>query len=174
LGALEPCFPTRLFTADKKIQLAPVLLLQDLERARTFWQQSKPISEYPYALIGRRHLRDNNSWLHNSERLVKGRNRCTLLIHPEDANALKIDNQQVVKVTSRVGTVELPAEWCTDMMRGVVSMPHGYGHARANVQLDVARKHAGVSVNDLTDEQLLDDLTGNAAFSNVLVRIAAA
>jgi anaerobic selenocysteine-containing dehydrogenase len=174
LGALEPCFPARLFTADKKIQLTPLLLLQDLERARTFWQQSKQISEYPYALIGRRHLRDNNSWLHNSERLVKGRNRCTLLIHPDDANVLNIDNQQVVKVTSRVGTVELPAEWCTDMMRGVVSMPHGYGHARANVQLDVARKHAGVSVNDLTDEQLVDDLTGNAAFSNVLVRISAA
>jgi anaerobic selenocysteine-containing dehydrogenase len=174
LGALESCFPARLFTADKKIQLAPELLLQDLKRAHAFWQQSKQQSiDFPYALIGRRHLRDNNSWLHNSERLIKGRNRCTLLIHPVDANVLKIDNQQVVKVTSRVGTVELPAEWCTDMMRGVVCMPHGYGHGRANVQLDVARKHAGVSVNDLTDEQLLDDLTGNAAFSNVLVHIAA-
>jgi anaerobic selenocysteine-containing dehydrogenase len=171
-GALQPCFPARLFTEDKKIQLAPPILVQDLERARAFLQQKKAASnDYPFALIGRRHLRDNNSWLHNSERLVKGRNRCTLLIHPADADALKIDNQQIVQVNSRVGTVELPAEWSTGMMRGVVCMPHGYGHGRANVQLDVARKHAGVSVNDLTDEQLVDDLTGNAAFSNVFVNI---
>jgi anaerobic selenocysteine-containing dehydrogenase len=93
------------------------------------------------------------------------------LIHPEDAHLLNIDNQQMVSVTSRVGNVSLPAEWSTDMMRGVVCMPHGYGHGRANVQLDVARQHAGVSVNDLTDEQMIDSLTGNAAFSNVFVRI---
>ncbi|MEN9609991.1 MAG: hypothetical protein RLZZ628_805 [Bacteroidota bacterium] len=171
-GALETCFPTRLFTEDKKIHLAPPILVQDLERARAFWKTNQQASvHYPFALIGRRHLRDNNSWLHNSERLVKGRNRCTLLIHPADANALNIDNQQIVKVNSRVGAIELPAEWSTAMMRGVVCMPHGYGHGRANVQLDVARKHAGVSVNDLTDEQIVDDLTGNAAFSNVFVNI---
>ena len=136
-------------------------------------QRENAPPQYPFTLIGRRHLRDNNSWMHNSERLVKGRNRCTLLIHPKDAQALNIDNQQIVKVSSRVGMVELPVE-CTDsMMQGVVCMPHGYGHGRANVRLDVARKHAGVSVNDLTDEYVLDDLTGNAAFSNVAVQVAA-
>jgi anaerobic selenocysteine-containing dehydrogenase len=171
-GALTPCLPERLFTEDKKIQLAPALLVQDLERARAFWLQHQEVAtQYPFALIGRRHLRDNNSWMHNSARLVRGRNRCTLLIHPEDAHLLNIDNQQIVSVTSRVGNVSLPAEWSTDMMRGVVCMPHGYGHGRANVQLDVARQHAGVSVNDLTDEQMIDSLTGNAAFSNVFVRI---
>ena len=175
-GALQPCFPERLFTDDKKINLAPSLLVKDLERARAFWVATQnPLKnappQYPFALIGRRHLRDNNSWMHNSERLVRGRNRCTLLIHPDDAKLLNIDNQQVVKVISRVGAVELPAEWSDSMMQGVVCMPHGYGHGRANVQLDVARKHAGVSVNDLTDEHVLDDLTGNAAFSNVSVRV---
>ncbi|MEO0044028.1 MAG: hypothetical protein RL329_3476 [Bacteroidota bacterium] len=171
-GALTPCLPERLFTEDKKIQLAPALLVQDLERARAFWLQHQEVAtQYPFALIGRRHLRDNNSWMHNSARLVRGRNRCTLLIHPEDAHLLNIDNQQIVSVTSRVGNVSLPAEWSTDMMRGVVCMPHGYGHGRANVQLDVARQHAGVSVNDLTDEQMIDSLTGNAAFSNVFVQI---
>jgi anaerobic selenocysteine-containing dehydrogenase len=175
-GALQPCFPERLFTDDKKINLAPSVLVQDLERARAFWLTTQKSvknasPQYPFTLIGRRHLRDNNSWMHNSERLVRGRNRCTLLIHPDDAKSLNIDNQQVVKVSSRVGTVELPAEWSDSMMQGVVCMPHGYGHGRANVQLDVARKHAGVSVNDLTDEQVLDDLTGNAAFSNVSVSV---
>ncbi len=175
-GALQPCFPKRLFTEDKKINLAPLLLVQDLARAQQHLIQQKKASEnappqYPFALIGRRHLRDNNSWMHNSARLVKGPNRCTLLIHPEDADALNIKNQSIVKLSSRVGSVELPAELTDSMMRGVVCMPHGYGHGRANVQLDVAQKHAGVSVNDLTDELVLDDLTGNAAFSNVVVKV---
>ena len=176
-GALQPCFPERLFTNDKKINLAPTLLVQDLARAKDYLAQHKKKNGtpqyFPFTLIGRRHLRDNNSWMHNSERLVKGRNRCTLLIHPDDAKALNIDNQQVVKVSSRVGTVELPVELTDSMMQGVVCMPHGYGHGRANIRLDIAQKHAGVSVNDLTDEQVLDDLTGNAAFSNVTVQIVA-
>lgn len=174
-GALQSCFPERLFTNDKKINLAPTLLVQDLARAKNHLAQHKSQNRtpqyFPFTLIGRRHLRDNNSWMHNSERLVKGRNRCTLLIHPDDAKTLNIDNQQVVKVSSRVGTIELPAELTDSMMRGVVCMPHGYGHGRANIRLDIAQKHAGVSVNDLTDEHVLDDLTGNAAFSNVAVRI---
>ncbi len=170
LGALQSCLPERLLTADKKIHLAPDLLVQDLERVQLAMDK-KPTPQYPLFLIGRRHLRDNNSWMHNSARLVRGRNRCTLMIHPEDAHALGIDNQQVVKISSRVGSVEIAAELTDTMMRGVVSMPHGYGHARAGVQLDIANQHAGVSVNDLTDEFVLDELTGNAAFSNVVVRV---
>ena len=170
LGALQPCLPERLLTADKKIHLAPDLLVQDLERVQLAMDK-KPTPQYPLLMIGRRHLRDNNSWMHNSARLVRGRNRCTLMIHPEDAHALGIDNQQVVKISSRVGSVEVAAELTDTMMRGVVSMPHGYGHARPGVQLDIAQQHAGVSVNDLTDEHVLDELTGNAAFSNVAVRV---
>jgi anaerobic selenocysteine-containing dehydrogenase len=171
-GALQPSFPDRLFTDNKKINLAPAVLVADLERAKRYLEASENGQQKgEFALIGRRHLRDNNSWMHNSERLVKGRNRCTLLINPKDAALLSVDNQEVVKVNSRVGSIELPVELTDSMMRGVVCMPHGYGHGRANVQLDVARQHAGVSVNDLTDEYVLDDLTGNAAFSNVLVSI---
>ncbi len=170
LGALQPCFPQRLLTSDKKINLAPELLIQDLERVKAAMDK-KPTPQYPLLLIGRRHLRDNNSWMHNSARLVRGRNRCTLMMHPADAQVLNIDNQQVIKISSRVGSVEVSVELTDTMMRGVVSMPHGYGHARKGVQLDVAQQHAGVSVNDLTDEFVLDELTGNAAFSNVAVRV---
>jgi anaerobic selenocysteine-containing dehydrogenase len=171
-GALQPSFPDRLFTENKKINLAPAVLVADLERAKRYLATSENGQQKgKFTLIGRRHLRDNNSWMHNSERLVKGRNRCTLLINSKDAASLSVENQEVVKVNSRVGSIELPVELTDSMMRGVVCMPHGYGHGRANVQLDVARQHAGVSVNDLTDEYVLDDLTGNAAFSNVLVSI---
>ena len=130
-----------------------------------------PNAPYPLQLIGRRHLRDCNSWLHNSEKLMKGRNRCTLMINPKDAATVGIIHEDLVKVTSRVGSVDVVAEVTDDMMPGVVSLPHGYGHHRKGIKMDVAEKHAGVSVNDLTDETILDDLTGNAAFSNVMVQV---
>jgi anaerobic selenocysteine-containing dehydrogenase len=116
-------------------------------------------------------LRDNNSWMHNSQRLVKGPNRCTLLIHSQDAQARQIKNGDLVKVASRVGQVEVPAELSDNMMPGVVCLPHGYGHNRQGIQLDVAQRHAGVSINDLTDDLLLDDLTGNAAFCGLPVSV---
>ena len=122
-------------------------------------------------LINRRHLRDNNSWMHNSERLVKGRNRCTLLIHPNDAKLRGIIEGSTVKIKSRVGQIEAPVELSEKMMVGVVCLPHGYGHDRKGVQLDVAKAHAGVSVNDLTDDLQLDELTGNAVFGGVPVRV---
>ena len=171
LGALKPCLPNRLLTADKRINIAPELLVNDIERLRKSLENNELQKEFEYLLIGRRHLRDNNSWMHNSERLVKGRNRCTLMIHSEDAKTLNLENQTIVKVSSRVGSIEIPVEITDHMMRGVVSMPHGYGHARKGVQLDVASRYAGVSINDLTDEYVLDQLTGNAAFNNVAVKV---
>jgi anaerobic selenocysteine-containing dehydrogenase len=174
LGELQPVLPQRLFTPNKRIDLTPEIFLKDIERVKKALMQAAPSQEFPFLLIGRRHLRDNNSWLHNSQRLIKGRNRCTLMMHPADATILDLDNEQIIKVSSRVGTVELPIEITATMMRGVVSMPHGYGHARAGVKLDIAQQHAGVSVNDLTDELVLDELTGNAAFSNVAVRVQSA
>ncbi|CAH0997268.1 Assimilatory nitrate reductase catalytic subunit [Emticicia aquatica] len=171
LGALKPCLPNRLLTPEKRINLAPEILVKDIERLRKSLNDNTLMNGFDYLLIGRRHLRDNNSWMHNSERLVKGRNRCTLMIHSDDAQKLNLENNAVVKVTSRVGSVELPIEITNQMMQGVVSMPHGYGHARKGVQLDIASKHAGVSINDLTDELVLDELTGNVAFNNVAVKI---
>jgi anaerobic selenocysteine-containing dehydrogenase len=104
---------------------------------------------------------------------MKGRNRCTLMINPEDARSLGILDKMLVKVSSRVGSVAVLAEITDDMMPGVVSLPHGYGHNRKGINLEVAEQYAGVSVNDLTDEMLLDDLTGNVAFSNVMVKVEA-
>lgn len=171
LGPLQPCLPQRLFIPDKRIPLAPEALLQDLARANELLTHHSPSRDFPFLLIGRRHLRDNNSWMHNSTRLMRGRNRCTLHMHPTDALHLGLENQQTVKVSSRVGEIELPIEISVDIMPGVVCMPHGYGHAREGVELDVARQYAGVSINDLTDEFVLDELTGNAAFSGVLVQV---
>ncbi|CAN5631134.1 molybdopterin oxidoreductase family protein [soil metagenome] len=168
LGALESCLPERLFTANKRINLAPDLLVKDLERLKN---EDDLNEEFPFALIGRRHLRDNNSWLHNSEILTKGKNRCTLLMNDSDAQNLNFTNEQKIKVSSRVGAIEIPLEITDKIMRGVVSIPHGYGHDREGVQLDTAKVNAGVSINDLTDEMQIDELTGNAAFSNVKVRL---
>ena len=168
LGALEPCLPERLFTDNKRIDLAPEILVKDLERLK---RENETNEDFPFALIGRRNLRDNNSWLHNSEILTKGKNRCTILMNETDARDLNFSDGQKVKVSSRVGTVEIPLETTDKIMRGVVSIPHGYGHALDGVKLDTARANAGVSLNDLTDENLIDELTGNAAFSNVRVRL---
>jgi anaerobic selenocysteine-containing dehydrogenase len=172
LGELEPCFPRRLLTADKRINLAPQILVHDLDRLRSEARLAVD-DDFPFSLIGRRHLRDCNSWMHNYERLVKGKDRCTLMINELDAEGLGLLDHQTVKVSSRVGTVELPCEITANIARGVVSIPHGYGHGRKAVRLDVAADHAGVSINDLTDETVIDELTGNAAFSSVRVRIEA-
>ncbi len=169
LGTLESRLPERLLTPNKRLQLAPNLLIADLTRAKIELEQPSP----ELVLIGRRELRSNNSWMHNSERLVRGKNRCTLMIHPIDANKKGILEGSSVRVVSRVGSVELPAEITENIMPGVVSIPHGFGHAREGVKLEVANQNAGVSVNDLTDELLLDDLTGNAAFCGVSVSLQA-
>ncbi|WP_373553614.1 molybdopterin-dependent oxidoreductase [Haliscomenobacter sp.] len=172
LGPLEPSLPQRLFIPGKRIPLAPLDLLKDLQRVDSLLDETKSTPDFPFLLIGRRHLRDNNSWMHNTQRLMRGRNRCTLHMHPQDAEQLHLQDQQVVKVASRVGEIELPVEISTSIMPGVVSMPHGYGHARQGVQLDVAKQYAGASINDLTDEYVLDELTGNSAFSGAKVRVS--
>ena len=123
--------------------------------------------------IGRRHVRSNNSWLHNSYRLVKGKPRCTLMLHPETAKKYGIEDGQNVKVTSRVGSVIITAEVTDELMPKVVSIPHGWGHGRKGVKQKVAQAHAGVSVNDLTDDTLIDQLSGNAAVNGVPVQLEA-
>jgi anaerobic selenocysteine-containing dehydrogenase len=174
LGALRPCLKDKLLTDNQAINIIPELLLNDLERVILNFQKLLKISEhskFDLQLIGRRHLRSNNSWMHNAERLVKGRDRCTLMIHPETAANRGIVNLEKVQIESRVGKVEIAVEITDEIMPNVVSIPHGFGHARKGVQLDVAVAHAGVSLNDLTDDLLIDELTGNSAFSGVPVRI---
>ena len=174
LGALQPCLNEKLLTDNQLINIIPELLLNDLERVKSNFQKSlKDVKniEFDLQLIGRRHLRSNNSWMHNSERLVKGRDRCTLMIHPETAANRGIVHLEKVQIESRVGKVEITVEITDEIMPNVVSIPHGFGHARKGVQLDIATTHAGVSLNDLTDDLLIDELTGNSAFSGVPVRI---
>jgi len=174
LGPLKPILPHRLFTKDKKIALAPLSLINDLQRLKqkfNSWKNEKD-SDFPFYLIGRRHLRSNNSWMHNSLRLVKGKHRCTVLINENDASKMNLKDQQTVDVTSNVGTINLPVETSNDIMQGVVSIPHGWGHNYKNIKMEISQNNAGVSINDLTDTKRVDELTGNADFSGTKVRIS--
>ena len=171
-GPLEPCLPARLGHGDRRIQLAPAPLLEDLERlSNAFPVSGSSRTSTELLLIGRRGLRDNNSWMHNLPKLVAGKPRCTLMVHTQDAHRLGLTDGDDVLVTSRVGEVRVPLAVTDEVMPGVVSLPHGYGHARKGVRLTVASQHAGVSINDLTDETVLDELCGTAAFSGVPVRV---
>ncbi len=171
LGPLEPCLPGRLGTPDKRIRLAPELLLADVKRLRSRLLDQPAAVGGALQLVGRRQLRSNNSWMHNSIRLVKGPARCTLLMNPADAAARGLSHGEAVVVESRVGAIPLPLEVSEEMMAGTVSIPHGWGHARPGVRAQVAVAHPGASINDVTDELAVDALTGGAAFSGVPVHV---
>lgn len=175
LGALQPCLKARIVTPNRKINLIYDHVLNDLPRAKAVMTASANGHADDLLLIGRRHVRSNNSWMHNSNRLMKGKNRCTLMIHPQDAQARNIADGAVVCVTSRVGQVEIVAEITDEVMQGVVSIPHGFGHTRKGAELEIATQphYAGVSINDLTDDQAIDPMTGNAAFSATPVQVMA-
>ncbi len=172
LGPLEPRLRKLLRTKSKAVELAPKVFLDDLPRLAR--RLERGVADGELVLIGRRHLRSNNSWLHNSERLVKGDPRCTLLVHPADAAPRGLAHGSVAAVTSAAGTVEVPVEVSDSVMPGVVCLPHGFGHHRHGIRLAVAAAHGGTSANDVTDEQFVDALTGNAALNGVPVTLAAA
>jgi anaerobic selenocysteine-containing dehydrogenase len=180
LGALEPRLPGRLNTRDKRVKLTPATYVADLprlERRLAEWTAHAGRADGGLVLVGRRHLRSNNSWLHNSARLVKGKPRCTLLVHPRDAAARGIADGDQVRLASRAGAVTVPAEVSDEMMPGVVSLPHGWGHGRPGTRTQVANAHPGVSANDVTDTGFVDLLSGTAALTGVEVtveRVAAA
>jgi anaerobic selenocysteine-containing dehydrogenase len=175
LGPMQSTLPDVLPEKHGPVDLAPDLFVEDLDRLRRrFLTAGAAATDGQLLLIGRRHLRSNNSWMHNAQRLMKGKSRCTLMINPEDAGRMGVKSGDLVTVSSRVGSVSAPAEVTGDMMPGVVSLPHGFGHGRDGVKLRVATHHPGVSVNDLTDDQLIDVLSGNAAFSGVPVTVKAA
>ena len=170
LGSLKTMLPQALKHKDKQIHLNVDFYQADLERVQEVMQD---YDDKQILLIGRRHVRSNNSWLHNSYRLVKGKPRCTLMLHPETAKQYGIEDGQNVKVTSRVGSVTIVAEVTDELMPNVVSIPHGWGHGRKGVKQKIAQAHAGVSVNDLTDDTLIDQLSGNAAVNGVPVQLEA-
>ena len=170
LGPLEPSCPERLQTPNQRIQLAIPEVLADIER----FVKDTDVAGDHYRLIGRRHVRDNNSWMHNHHRLMKGKPRCQLLMHPDDVAKEGWQSGMVVTIASRVGAIDAELAASDEMMPGVVSLPHGYGHGLAGTRGEVASRHAGVSCNDITDEQFVDQLSGNAAVNGVSVRLSAA
>ena len=169
LGPLQPQLPAALFHKDRKIHLNTDFFLADLPRvdARFFGGDAQS----PFVLIGRRDVRSNNSWLHNSQRLVKGKNRCTALLNPDDARRLGVSDAGKVRVHSRVGSVEVVAEVSDEVMPGVISIPHGWGHHGEGTAWRLAEANAGVSVNTLTDDYFIDVLSGNAALNGVPVSV---
>jgi len=146
------------------------VILADLAR---FAAQPMPVAG-ELLLIGRRHVRSNNSWMHNYHRLVKGKPRHQLHMHPDDLASRQLADGQRVRVSSRIGMIEVEVVASLDMMPGVVSLPHGWGHGRPGVQMAIASELPGASANDLTDERQLDELSGNAALNGVPVQVAAA
>ncbi|MBT8169749.1 molybdopterin oxidoreductase family protein [Falsiruegeria litorea] len=170
LGPLVPNLSTRLETPEGRIMLAPKVFLDDLPRLLAQGDAQDP--ERPFVMIGRRQARSHNSWTQNSARLVKGRNRCTLQIHPQDARNLGISDSDSVQVSARVGTIVLPVELTSAMAPGVVSIPQGWGQEKG--QLDAATRVQTVSINDLTDDTRVDPVSGNAAFNGVSVALALA
>ena len=170
LGPLMRRLPRRLYTEDRKIHLAPGEYLADLDRLRGRMESWAPGE---LVLIGRRQLRSGNSWLHNSERLVKGKPRCTLLVNPADAERYGLADGEPAVLSSAAGQIEIPVEVTDEMMPGVVSLPHGWGHGRPGVRLGVASQHPGASINDVTDDQFVDQLTGTAALSGQRVTVRA-
>ncbi|QXI39570.1 molybdopterin oxidoreductase family protein [Pseudomonas xantholysinigenes] len=170
LGPLRENLAARLRTESRKVEAAPTVLLDDLQRLAA----QVPPAPGQLLLIGRRHVRSNNSWMHNFHRLVKGKPRHQLLMHPDDLHQRQLQDGQTVRVHSRTGVLEVQVQASDEMMPGVVSLPHGYGHGRQGAQLQVASAQPGVSANDLTDEHLRDAVSGNAALNGVPVQVEAA
>jgi anaerobic selenocysteine-containing dehydrogenase len=165
LGPLEPRLAQRL--RGRRIDLLPAGAVADIARLERRLGEASP----QIVLIGRRDLRTNNSWMHNVEHLARGKRRCTLLVHPDDAAARGICDGQLVQIVSAVGSLVAPAQITDEVARGVVSLPHGWGHGRAGTRLDVANAHAGVSANDLTDDRRLDLVSGTSAVNGVPVEL---
>ena len=168
LGALEPRLVERLATESGHVELAHPLLVEDVERLRGLLDRDTE----PLVLIGRRQMRTNNSWMHNVPHLAKGKNRCTLLVHPDDAERHGLEHGGRARVRSRVGEVVAPVEVSDEMRPGVVSLPHGFGHDMPGARLSVAAaQQPGVNSNVLTDEYGLDTLSGNAILNGIPVEV---
>ncbi|MGV9329616.1 molybdopterin-dependent oxidoreductase [Streptosporangium sandarakinum] len=166
LGPLQPRLAELVCTPSGRVELAPEPLVPEVERLRGRLAAAPP----EMVLIGRRQLRSNNSWLHNVGTLVGGSNRCTLHVHPSDAARLGLAGEALVR--SAAGELTVPVETTESIMPGVVSLPHGWGHAGSSLR--VAAEHAGVNANALTDETVIDPLSGNAVFNGVPVTVAPA
>lgn len=168
LGPLKPSIIGRIATQDSLIDCAPEFIINDLDRLA---ERPQSTDENRLLLIGRRHVRSNNSWMHNYHRLVKGKPRWQLMMHPDDLAARGINDQSEVLIKSRVGEVKTTVVSTDELMRGVVSLPHGWGHNKKGVKMRVATQQLGVNCNELTDSKFIDKLCGNAALNGVPVTV---
>ncbi|MCX7621265.1 MAG: molybdopterin oxidoreductase family protein [Acidimicrobiales bacterium] len=178
LGPLQPRIPEILSTPSGSIELMTDPIRTEFARLRAVLNNGPDVGVHPrgdqLVLIGRRHLRSNNSWMHNIDVLVKGKDRCTLLVNPVDAKRLGLVDGKQAKVVSKVGELVVPVEISETIMAGVVSLPHGWGHDLPGVRQSVTRARPGVNSNLLTDDSQLDPLSGNAVLSGIPVEIAPA
>ena len=166
-GPMVPQLPDLLGTPDKKIRLAPQYLLDDLPRlAERIERPAEPL-----VLVSRRHLRSNNTWLHNVPALMKGKDRCTLLIHPDDAARCGVTDNEIVTVKSEAGEIKVPVEITDSIKPGVVSMPHGWGHGKPGTRMSVANNSPGANTNVLSPPTFVDEPSGNGVLNGIPVTI---
>ena len=170
LGPLRQRLPDALRTASGMIELAPEQLVADVPRLEHAIAQAPENRDL--VLVGRRHLRSNNSWMHNLPLLVSGPPQCTLHVHPDDAARHQLLDGEQASVRSRTGVVTAVVEVTDAIMPGVVSLPHGWGHDAPGAELNVAAEHAGTNSNILADELLLDAVSGNAVLNGIPVELA--
>jgi anaerobic selenocysteine-containing dehydrogenase len=166
-GPLEPRLDEVVKTPSGKVELAPAHIVADVERLAARLGRSDP----SLVLVSRRHVRSNNSWMHNVASLVTGRDRCTLLIHPEDAARAGVADGTPARVRSKAGELVAPVEVSDEMMRGVVCLPHGWGHDKTGAKLSIAAAHAGVCNNVLAPGELVDVPSGNAVVNGIPVEV---
>jgi anaerobic selenocysteine-containing dehydrogenase len=171
LGPLEPRLPEVLRTPSGMIELAPQACIDDVARLRAALGRE---TNGAMVLVGRRDLRSNNSWMHNVNVLVKGKARCTVHVHPDDAARLGLQAGRDVRVRSDAGDIVLPAEITDAVMRGVVSIPHGWGHHAPQVRMTTAARNAGANSNVLARRDLIDPLSGNAVLNGIPVELTPA
>jgi anaerobic selenocysteine-containing dehydrogenase len=171
LGPHRQRIPEMLRTASGMVELAPEAIMADLPRLRAALARER---NGGLVLVGRRQLRSNNSWMHNLPALVKGKDRCTLHVHPSDAERLGLADGGRAAISSATGRIEAPVELTEDIMPGVVSIPHGWGHSAPGVRMSVASEHAGVNSNVLADDTQTDPLSGNAVLNGIPVEVRAA
>ena len=170
LGPNIPRLADVLQTASGKVELAPPYITADLPRLEE--RMGRPTEDL--VLVSRRHLRSNNSWMHNVSVLVKGKDRCTLLVHPADAARYGLADGQPATISSEAGSLVVVAEVSDAIKAGVVSLPHGWGHGKAGTRLSIANEHAGVNTNELSPGHFVDVPSGNAAVNGIPVTIGPA
>jgi anaerobic selenocysteine-containing dehydrogenase len=170
LGPLQPGrLAAQLESDDRYIDIAPAAFVSEAHTQLATEAERDPGSDL--VLIGRRQALSNNSWMHNVHRSMRGPERFTLQVHPDDASRLRLSPGDRARVESSAGAITVPIEVTASMTPGVVSLPHGWGHHREGTALSVAAQHAGASMNDVTSESHLDTLSGNAAFNGIAVRV---